>query len=316
MLLIALLCVCLHFLSLLSLLAKFEPTLRSSVLAYGKLSTTADQPNSSLSIWLAQQTVPKAWFSHFYLVGFIFALWCDFEVAMLLSFHQSLPIVSVLRRFDSPALGKTQPAVTCILSLCLITLHIGRRLYEVNIVERPSKQARMNVSHYLIGIGFYGSMVFAAWIEGAVNLGVWDINDIDWPLRSSSILRPHVIIALALYIYASWHQHTCHQILANIRSKIRDPSSSSSQSNVYQIPRGDWFESVVCPHYLADILIYVSMCILNKWQNLTLLAGLIWTTINLTVTASETEEWYKKSFGSKYKKAFVRGRWIILPGIY
>ncbi|KAG2180016.1 hypothetical protein INT43_003803 [Umbelopsis isabellina] len=174
----------------------------------------------------------------------------------------------------------------------------------------------MNVSHYLIGIGFYGAMVFAAWIEGAANLGVWDINDVDWSLKSSYILNPHVIIALSLYVYASWHQHTCHQILANIRSKTRDPSSSSSQSNVYQIPRGDWFESVVCPHYLADILIYVSMCILNKWQNLTLLAGLFWTIINLTVTASETEEWYKKSFGSKYKKTFVRGRWVILPGIY
>jgi 3-oxo-5-alpha-steroid 4-dehydrogenase 3 len=316
MLLIALLCTCLHLLSLLSLLAKFQPTLRSSVLAYGKLSATADQPDSALSIWLARQTVPKAWFSHFYVIGFAFALWCDLEVAIIICFHQRLPIVSVLQQFDSPDFGKTQPATICILSLCLITLHIGRRLYEVNIVQRPSKQARMNVSHYLIGLGFYGAMVFAAWIEGAANLGVWDFDDLDRPLSLKCMLEPHIIIALALYIYASWHQHTCHQILANIRSKTRDPSSSSSQSSVYQIPRGDWFESIVCPHYLADILIYLSMCILNKCQNLTLLAGLLWTIINLTVTASETEKWYKASFGSKYTKTFAGGRWVILPGIY
>jgi 3-oxo-5-alpha-steroid 4-dehydrogenase 3 len=46
------------------------------------------------------------------------------------------------------------------------------------------------------------------------------------------------------------------------------------------------------------------------------MAGLLWTIINLSVTAGETERWYKKSFGSKYSNTFKRGRWIIIPGIY
>ncbi|KAI8576150.1 hypothetical protein K450DRAFT_214650 [Umbelopsis ramanniana AG] len=271
MLLIALLCCCLHLLSVLSLLAKFQPTLRASVLAYGKLSETADRPTSKLSLWISQQTVPKAWFSHFYWIGFF---------------------------------------------LCLITLHIGRRLYEVNLVQRPSRQARMNISHYFIGIGFYGSMVFAAWLEGAANLGVWESSPQPTALLDTrQLLRPHVILAIVLFAYASWHQYVCHRILANIRMKAR-PSTSAASSSIYQIPRGDWFEKVVCPHYLADILIYVSLCILNRLQNLTLMAGLLWTIINLSVTAGETERWYKKSFGSKYANTFVRGRWIVLPGIY
>ncbi|KAI9286312.1 3-oxo-5-alpha-steroid 4-dehydrogenase-domain-containing protein [Umbelopsis sp. AD052] len=316
MLLIALLCCCLHLLSVLSLLAKFQPTLRSSVLAYGKLSETADRPTSKLSLWISQQTVPKAWFSHFYWIGFLFALWCDLEVGLLLWKHEKGPIVSLLAHFDTPDFANTQPAIICLLSLCLITLHIGRRLYEVNIVQRPSRQARMNITHYFIGIGFYGSMVFAAWLEGAANLGVWESSSQPITLLDThQLLRPHVIFAIILFAYASWHQYVCHRILANIRMKAR-PSTSAASSSIYQIPRGDWFERVVCPHYLADILIYVSLCILNRLQNLTLLAGLLWTIINLSVTAGETERWYRKSFGSKYAKTFVRGRWIVLPGIY
>lgn len=317
MLLIALLCCCLHLLSALSLIAKFQPTLRSSVLAYGKLTDTADRPTSKLSSWIAQQTVPKAWFAHFYLIGFIFALWCDVEMAMLLHYQQKWPIISFLQHFDSPEFSSSQPAVICVLSLCLITLHIGRRLYEVNIVERPSKKAKMNVSHYLIGIGFYGAMVFAAWLEGAANMGVWDSSQQPNTLfDTNQLLRPHIVAAIALFIYASWHQHVCHRILAQIRMKSHSSVSSSSRTSIYKIPRGDWFETVVCPHYLADILIYVALCILNRLQNLTLMAGLLWTIINLSVTAGETERWYKESFGPKYSNTFKRGRWIIIPGIY
>lgn len=316
MLLIALLCFCLHLLSALSVIAKFQPTLRSSVLAYGKLSQTADRPTCKLSHWISQQTVPKAWFSHFYLIGFLFAVWCDIEIAMLLRYHQKWPIVSLLQHFDHPGLSSSQPAIICILNLCLITLQIGRRLYEVNNVERPSQNARMHVSHYMIGIGFYGAMVFAAWLEGAANLGVWDISQQPSQLFDTSlILRPHVLLGFGIFIYASRHQHVCHRILAQIRMKSLS-SPSSSQTTLYQIPRGDWFETVVCPHYLADILIYVALCVLNKFQNLTFVAGLIWTTLNLSITAGETERWYKKSFGSKYSNTFKRGRWIIIPGIY
>jgi 3-oxo-5-alpha-steroid 4-dehydrogenase 3 len=316
MLLIALLCCCLHILSALSLLAKFQPTLRASVLAYGKLTETSDQPTSKFSLWISQQTVPKAWFLHFYLIGFLFALWCNLEITILLWKHKKGPIVSVLAHFDTPDFANTQPPIICLLTLCLITLHLGRRLYEVNIVERPSRQARMNISHYFIGIGFYGAMVFASWLEGAANLGVWDLSQQPMILFDSHhLVRPHVIIALALFVYASYHQYVCHRILANIRMNTR-PSTSSAQSTIYRIPRGDWFEKVVCPHYLADILIYVSLCILNELRNLTLMAGLLWTTINLSVTAGETERWYKKSFGSKYSNTFARGRWIVLPGIY
>ncbi|KAJ7410312.1 hypothetical protein BTVI_53685 [Pitangus sulphuratus] len=37
----------------------------------------------------------------------------------------------------------------------------------------------------------------------------------------------------------------------------------------HHVPFGDWFESVSCPHYFAELLIYVSMAIMFGFQNVT-----------------------------------------------
>lgn len=127
-------------------------------------------------------------------------------------------------------------------------------------------------------------------------------------LAWSDLLCTRVVMAMVLFFYASMHQHQCHCILASLRTR--------KDTNHYQIPRGDWFEWIVVPHYFADILVYLSLCILHGFRNWILICGLFWTVINLSITASGTEEWYKAKFGLRYQATFPKGRWIILPGIY
>ncbi|KAI7880766.1 hypothetical protein K492DRAFT_237075 [Lichtheimia hyalospora FSU 10163] len=306
MYLVSFICFCLCTLAFLAILARCIPILRSSVLSYGKLQSIATRPTSTIALQLAQLTVPKSWFAHFYVIGLIFALYCFAEMALLLAWNGHGPLLYCLRVWDIPQASKHITVLESIVALALLTIHLARRVYESFYIERPSLEARMHVSHYLAGVGFYGGMVLATWLEGAANFGLW--SDKPEALDLNDLLCIRVVMATILFIYAFIHQHRCHCILASLRTK--------KDANHYQIPRGDWFEWIVVPHYFADILVYLSLCILHGFRNWTLICGLIWTVINLSITASGTEEWYKTKFGSRYQATFPKGRWIILPGIY
>ncbi|KAI9261593.1 3-oxo-5-alpha-steroid 4-dehydrogenase-domain-containing protein [Phascolomyces articulosus] len=324
MYLILFLCFCLCTLTLLSILAKWIQFLRTSVLPYGKLNNTAEKPQSRSGQWLAQWTVPKSWFSHFYIVGLALAMGNAFEIGLFFQYHIRGPIMTLLYTLDTPQGSDTMAAQDCLVALMLFIIHLARRVYESLCIERPSPQARMHISHYLTGLGFYGAMVFATWVEGAANLGVWDMNKMielktsmttnnnnDYYTLNhldSERMAPTIraTLAIPLFLYAANHQHTCHHILGSLREN----------GSGYQIPRGDWFESIVVPHYLADILIYLAFNLLCGFQNKVFLCGLVWTLINLSITASETEQWYQKTFGDEYKKTYPKKRWIILPWVY
>ncbi|ORZ01121.1 3-oxo-5-alpha-steroid 4-dehydrogenase-domain-containing protein [Syncephalastrum racemosum] len=297
MILVTLLRVCLISLALLAFVTKRLAFLRATVLAYGRLNHTADRPQSNLQTRLQRLTVPKAWFSHFYFVGLAFAAYCVIEMVFL----PHGPLMYALRRWDTPEGSDRVDKTTVVISVCMIICHLARRAYESMYVEQASAQARMHVSHYLVGLGFYGAMVLAAWIEGAVSLGVWPSTP-----RAPPTQMAWRVAGVLLFIYASVHQYRCHAILANLKKKQKG----------YVIPRGDWFEYVVSPHYLADILVYVALCLVNGGRNLTYLCGLVWTVVNLSVTAGESEAWYRKTFGREYSAAFPAKRWVILPGFY
>ncbi|KAI8326844.1 3-oxo-5-alpha-steroid 4-dehydrogenase-domain-containing protein [Blakeslea trispora] len=267
-------CCCLLLLSLLSICAQQLSELRASVLAYG--------PTTSWAHVLYGLRVPKHYFGHFYCIGLLTAMVC---------LNRTLWFVSDRSFFIS----KRQ----CFTGLIMMTLHLARRVYESYLIEQPSKQATMHLSHYLIGIGFYGAMVLGTWLEGTT-------SDLSWPVKSEPMTGLDLIV-MALFVYASVHQHRCHVILASLR-QTREP--------VYRIPRGDWFESIVAPHYFADILIYLSLCLLYRFQNAIVCCGLIWTIVNLSIVATETEAWYRKYFDAQYLSTFPQGRWKIIPGCY
>ncbi|RUP22000.1 3-oxo-5-alpha-steroid 4-dehydrogenase-domain-containing protein [Jimgerdemannia flammicorona] len=287
--------------------------LRSTFLAYGKLVTTALPPASSLSARLGTLTVPKTWFAHFYLVNLALTLVTACEIRGLLTSGRLGALLKVLRRLDTPEMGDREPVQECILGLAFMIMQLGRRSYECLFVERASTTAKMHVAHYAVGLGYYFTMVMGSWAEGAANLGVWsDEPTLVPPLRS--FLQPHHLLALSLFLYASVHQYHCHSILASLRSAPATPGAPIEAR--YSIPRGDWFEYVTTPHYFCDVLVYFSFCVLTRFQNWTLILTFSWTVINLGIVAKETDAWYKHTFGDKYKEAFPRGRWAMLPGIF
>ena len=87
----------------------------------------------------------------------------------------------------------------------------------------------------------------------------------------------------------------------------RDSSSDLSDRNnqckkhFYSLPEGIGFEYVSCPHYTAEILIYISFWILSL-SSLSLFSMTLWVTCNLSVVADSQYLWYKKHFPEEMKK--------------
>jgi 3-oxo-5-alpha-steroid 4-dehydrogenase 3 / polyprenol reductase len=69
------------------------------------------------------------------------------------------------------------------------------------------------------------------------------------------------------------------------------------------IPRGDWFEFVSCPHYFAEILIYLSFLMIGGLAHVTLLSLVLFVVTNQLVSGHLTHSWYRNHFGSSYPAA-------------
>ena len=113
-------------------------------------------------------------------------------------------------------------------------------------------------------------------------------------------------LAVAIFLWASRHQWNCHNILAELRH-----SPSGETTIVYRIPHGDWFESVSSPHYLAEIVIYLSLFLLQKGQNIYIGLILLFTIQNMLLGATVTHNWYKNKF-----KNYPESRYRIIPLLY
>ena len=109
-------------------------------------------------------------------------------------------------------------------------------------------------------------------------------------------------IGTVIFAWASYHQHQCHRILAQLRG-------SESANSGYLLPNGDWFEFVSSPHYLAEVIVYLSLL-------LVVMSDPVWWLVvgfvmgNLTYTALGTHRWYKRKF-----EHYPKSRTAIFPGV-
>ena len=124
------------------------------------------------------------------------------------------------------------------------------------------------------------------------------------PLRDITWSAPSIrtMLSVPSFILASGIQYDAHAYLASLPK--------------YTLPDHPLFHTMICPHYTAECIIYMSLAILGApegtWVNPTILYALIFVTINLAVTASTTKEWYVEKFG----KDKVEYRWSMIPYVF
>ncbi|OXB54681.1 hypothetical protein ASZ78_001708 [Callipepla squamata] len=183
---------------------------------------------------------------------------------------------------------------SALLVLLLLWLHSFQRLAEC-LYTSVFSNGVIHIVQYCFGIGYYIAV-------GSTVLCQVPTNARNGQELSVQILWYH-IVGIVMYIWASLHQHRCLVILANLRKS----KSGKVLSLNHSIPFGDWFERVSCPHYFAELLIYISMAITFGFHNVTWWFVVMYVFFNQALAAVLCHEFYQEKFTSypKHRKAFV-----------
>ena len=203
---------------------------------------------------------------------------------------------------DDVAEAAAAAAVVVVLSVveATLALHLIRRIYEClkvhNMFEQQQKQketSKMHIAGYLLGIIHYIILPFAlvgrssSSLTTAANYEEYSTtttaadnnnhnihidNNIIFVLSSTSV-RQSILVLFNLWFQYEQYQH--HYILAQLRRQGKGHgqqssssiSSSISSSYYYSLPPPKrWFKFVLCPHYLAEILIYLTWALMIQQQ--------------------------------------------------
>ena len=118
--------------------------------------------------------------------------------------------------------------------------------------------------------------------------------------HASLSLRASVFGACLWAQYQQWRHHV---LLANLRkTNLSSEKEKKKNKSAYSLPLGGWFQYVACPHYLAEILIYVCFAVLLAMEPRERLPLgnrhwliLVFVVINLSLSAGRSQEWYRTS---------------------
>ena len=257
--------------------------------------------------------LPSRWFTHFYIWGAFWILSISLVYSRSCVLFQSNP-VPILDDLVSLVTGGyishqcrsvLQQHTDTAVVLGMLSVQVVRRLYECLFVSVFSN-ARIHLVHYILGMFFYPAVALTALLHlDSMPPQPEDIPDPS-PLGVASFLRWYHLLALCLFLWASYHQHICHKILANLRQ-------GKGEGQAYLRPDGDWFELVSCPHFFAEILIYtaVLLCCVSTdgWSCWWLV--LVYVVTTLSLSARQAHIWYMQKF-----EDYPKTRRAIIPWIW
>jgi len=178
--------------------------------------------------------------------------------------------------------------------MALLQFQLTRRAFECITIHKFSER-RLELINSLFAFCFYLLISLGPVVESLRDSNAPEVIPTFHINRIS-------LIAAAMFLLASYHQHVCHKILSNLRNDAK-----SSQR--YGIPYGDWFEWVSSPHYFAEILIYITFLIVVGLNNMSMWLALMFVVLNLTHSAYKTHNWYLE----KFKEAYPKQRKFLLP---
>lgn len=109
------------------------------------------------------------------------------------------------------------------------------------------------------------------------------------------------ILGVWLFAVSSVVQYRVHKHLAGLVK--------------YSLPTSREFRWLVCPHYTAEVGVYLGMAVVagRGWGvNGTLACLVAFVGVTLAEAGGVTREWYARKFGREW----AQGRWVIVPGVY
>lgn len=254
--------------------ARFVPQLHG-FFEHGKLRTRGGNEDIPWIIRLfVKVAVPKKWFVHFYF------LFCGLMAVQCVLFWNST---------SSKGLK---------LLWVLLLLQATRRSWESVYITQWSEVSRMHISHYVVGLLFYVFIALTAF-SGTGESGTFKNDGIDSAESEIGVL--YAILAIIFAVF-SLDQYLNHRHLAGLKK--------------YIAPSKGLFSLVSCAHYFDEVVIYGSLTALlfvvkpMSSQALAFFFAWLFVVVNLSISASETREFYKKKFDD------YTVRYSIIPWVY
>ncbi|XP_074589275.1 polyprenal reductase 1-like [Curcuma longa] len=284
-------------------------------------------------------TLPQKYFLHFYLVALALTTFLAFSI-WFYAYEKMLPLASESLGYETTASYLTggahifsfnkAPLVNfelkhqvwrTVFVLLLMDFQVLRRAYETVYVFNYSPSARMHFFGYLAGLFFYTAAPISLGVSCAPEALTYARNQILELILNGKEQMPDIQIDWVLvfkpFIYLEWqqwigaiiffwgwlHQYYCHAILGSLRR--------NRQADEYVIPHGDWFAHVSCPHYLAEIIIYLGILVASGGSDVTIWLLFLFVISNLAFAAAETHRWYCEKFDD-----YPKDRRAIIPFIY
>lgn len=255
----------------------------SSLLRWGKLRIGYVNPNRNF------YEVPKRWYQHFYIIGVVVNSLLLGIVCRAVFLGQPLPasLTSLLQWLQFPVSHTGEAdAIPALLVLTLEQLQVIRRCYETFCINVFSERATMTMLHYLLGIIFYMSI-------GLTVLAGTDYMELHHTKPVSCIEALLYVAAVVMFVVASVYQNHSFRILRDLRLNNK---KDIPQFAGYVMPRGGLFDYVACPHFLSEIVVYVSLNLVYGFQHQVLLALGLFVLTNQVVASLVTFEWYCRNF--------------------
>nr|XP_057929350.1 polyprenol reductase isoform X1 [Doryrhamphus excisus] len=276
--------------------AKYE-TCRLYVLFQDLVRYGKTKQNLKRDDWMSVFDVPKRWFWHFYATSVVWngGLLLAFSMNIILR-QQLCPqwLTSLTNLLSgSRDIGNEAPHLSTVLVQLLLWLHSLRRLLECLYVSIFSDGV-IHVVQYIFGLGYY------------VLLGVTVLCS-DRLFKGNGTLLSQLewfhCAGIVLFILASALQHQSMVLLAGLRTG----KSGKVETLAHRLPQGGCFELVSCPHYLAELLIYGSLCLVLGGQSLTWWLVVLYVLFNQALAALLCHDLYVSKYKSypRQRKAFI-----------
>lgn len=210
-----------------------------------------------------------------------------------------------------------------VICMILVMGQVCRRLSECTLLSVYSN-ARMNVVHYIFGYLFYFGVGLSVVAEAPGFTGRGKTYEASLCLTdqlnntgiNSTIIGPsevvfkgnffawNYVLGVIIFIGASVLQFQSHYILANLRKD----NTGKIVTLEHSIPRGGMFNILSCPHYFAEILIYLSLSLIFGGQSSTWWMVCCFVTTNQIIVGLFNHHWYHQKF-----KDYPSSRKAVLP---
>ena len=280
--------------------------------------------------------IPKKHFKHFYTIGIIYTSILFYTYTQMMIMTMTTTSVS-----EPPEPIQRYPSILSFtkVSIVLLYIHLFRRWYECSYVHIWKESSVMHLAGYLVGLTHYILLphvflrlpcetIGCSYHSTEVHPLLRIIHYIPQWLDEKSLQQSHrqmyattlfdtrnmtvdhirFVFAVGLCVFGQYQQYRHHALLANLRKH----QSNTGITQSYSLPTSGWFHYVTCPHYFAEIIIYISFALMleeEKYTDMHLSNSrydyfyyygyrhvilVLWVASNVTLSAIKNHEWYTK----------------------